>query len=365
MWNLNGLLLAVVEDPSLCQAFEWAGLPQLRQALEVLAESQSRHEHAGRAMQEVSGDFQRFDAERQARLLHLQHLLAAAANMPRLPADSPDLRVVATRQPAHAELPPLEITCLGGFEVRRENRPVQLCSNRNGQAILRFLVTQPRHRASMDILMETFWPQDEREAARHKLHCAFSALRRSLNDGYTERKGVGYLLCRNGMYELNSSVEIRIDIDEFVARYRGGRQAGGSAAVVHYQAACTLYKGPLLPEDLYADWSQLHREQLEKTYLLMCDALATHHLAAERPGEAVEWASRIIAMRPCDEAAFQQLMRASAAEGRRDEVVRQYRRCELMLREELGVQPSDETIALLQAILSGDLQAAGPAEVAS
>lgn len=336
------------------------GLPPLLEALDALVECQSRHEQACRAMHEAIGDVERVDAERHTRLLDLQHLLAAVAHEDSLPAGGPDLRVVATRQQDPAGLPPLEITCFGGFEVRREDRPVRLCSNRNGQAILRFLVAQRRHRSSMDILMDALWREDTPEVARHKLHCAFSALRRSLNDGYTDCKGGGYLLCRDGAYELNPSIVIRVDIDEFLARHRGGRQAGGSAAIVHYEAACALYKGPFLPEDLYADWSLLRREQLEKTYLLMCEALATHYLAAARPHEAAEWASRIIEVRPCDEAAFRQLMQASAAAGRRDEMVRQYRRCELLLRAELGVQPSRETTALLRAILCGDPQAAEP-----
>jgi DNA-binding SARP family transcriptional activator len=61
----------------------------------------------------------------------------------------------------------------------------------------------------------------------------------------------------------------------------------------------------------------------------------THYLAATRPDEVAEWASRIIEVRPCDEA------------------VRQYRRCELLLRAELGVQPSPDTTALLRTILRG------------
>lgn len=261
--QLHGLLLELTgtENPRLCPAYdEWDGLPRLLEVLDALAECQSRHEQARRAMHEAIGDVERVDAERQTRLLDLQHLLAAVANEPLLPTSGPD-----------------------------------------------------------------------------KLHCALSALRRSLNDGYLDCKGGGYLLCRNGAYELNPSIVIRIDIDEFLARYCGGRQAGGSAAIVHYEAACALYKGTFLPEDLYADWSLLHREQLEKTYLLMCEALAAHYLAAARPDEVAEWASRIIEVRPYDEAAFRQLMRASVVAGRRDEVVRQYRRCELLLREEFGV----------------------------
>jgi DNA-binding SARP family transcriptional activator len=67
--------------------------------------------------------------------------------------------------------------------------------------------------------------------------------------------------------------------------------------------------------------------------------------------------SRIIELRPCDEVAFRQLILASVAMGRRDEVVRQYRRCKLLFRDDLGVPPSRATTALLDAILSGNAQA--------
>jgi DNA-binding SARP family transcriptional activator len=45
-------------------------------------------------------------------------------------------------------------------------------------------------------------------------------------------------------------------------------------------------------------------------------------------------------------------MRAYAAEGRRSEAVRQYQRCERILREDLSVAPAPETAALLQSILN-------------
>ncbi|MGH3801076.1 MAG: BTAD domain-containing putative transcriptional regulator [Pseudonocardiaceae bacterium] len=41
----------------------------------------------------------------------------------------------------------------------------------------------------------------------------------------------------------------------------------------------------------------------------------------------------------------------AGARGPRDEAVRQYRHCELLLRAELGVQSSPETTALLRTIL--------------
>jgi DNA-binding SARP family transcriptional activator len=123
----------------------------------------------------------------------------------------------------------------------------------------------------MDVLLDALWPRNAPDVARHKLHCAFSALRRSLNNGYTDRKGGGYLLCREGTYELT---------------HHSGRQASGSATIAHYEAVCSLYKDPLLSEDLYADWSLPHREQLETIYLTMCRTLAAHYLATAQPEEA-------------------------------------------------------------------------------
>jgi hypothetical protein len=149
----------------------------------------------------------------------------------------PDLRVVATHQQDPAALAPLEITCFGGFEERRGDRPIRPCSNRNGRAILRFLVAQPWHRPSTDILMDAFWPEDAPEIARHKLHCALSALRRSLNDGYLDCKGGGYLLSRNEMYELNPSIVIRIDIARDALSGGDAAGRGGRVGIADHRGA--------------------------------------------------------------------------------------------------------------------------------
>ncbi len=74
-------------------------------------------------------------------------------------------------------LPELSITCFGRFEVRRRQQAVTLCQNRNGQAIFRYLVAQPGYRATMDALIEAFWPDEDPGVARRKLQIAISALR--------------------------------------------------------------------------------------------------------------------------------------------------------------------------------------------
>ena len=249
-------------------------------------------------------------------------------------------------------LPDLYITCFGHFGVKWSEQPIVLCHSRNGQAILRYLVAQTGYRATVDRLMDALWAQDAPEKARRKLQVAASAARRSLNGGCHCGPGEGYILCRDGFYELNQSVTIHTDVDEFLSLWQAGRQAIGAESMALYERACNLCSGPFLVEDTYADWSSTRREQLKQIYFSMCRALAGYYLEVRHYEDAVKWTSAILREDRCDEAAHRQLIRIYVAQGCRSEVLQQYYRCERILSQELGVQPMSETMDLLQVILN-------------
>ncbi len=250
-------------------------------------------------------------------------------------------------------LPALYFTCFGRFEVRRLGQPILLCSSRNGQSILRYLVAQPGHCATIDVLMALLWPENEPKVAQPKLHSAISALRRSLNHGYNCNPGCGYIVCKNRVYYLNPAIVIRTDVDEFLQCYGAERQTS-EERVARSEKACSLYTGPFLPEDLYADWTSLQREYLNRIYLTMCRVLADHYLKTKRYEDAAKWATTILKVNRCDEEAHRQLIQVYAAQGRRSEALQQYQRCECLLREELGVAPLPETTHLFQKLLTSE-----------
>ena len=249
-------------------------------------------------------------------------------------------------------LPELYITCFGRFEVRRHQQPVTLCQNRNGQAIFRYLVAQPGYRATMDALMEALWPDEEPAVARRKLQVAISALRRSLNNGYACDPGGGYILCKQHLYLLNPAVRFTTDIDEFLQCYEAGHHAQEDEMVRQYERACRLYTSPLLIEDIYTDWSIGRREQLSQVYLSMCMALAEQALKHGVYENVISWATALLTENSCDESAHCLLMRAYAHQGRRNEAMKQYQRCERILSDELGVAPMPETVRLFQSIVT-------------
>ena len=75
---------------------------------------------------------------------------------------------------------------------------------------------------------------------------------------------------------------------------------------------------------------------------------------AEEVGAAIEAAQAAIAVEPFRESAYRLLMSAYAASGSRGEALRVYERCRVLLSDELGVRPSDETEAAYVALLGDE-----------
>ena len=336
----------------------------LSAALDAFIQAHTLYWQAQKALHQASQRFAEAVAGQQTRLAVLHNLLNAliegkgSASQPHT-----GVAVHAVKEPQQYQvpeppvddqiLPALYITCFGHFEVRRSGKPVTLCSNRSGQSILRFLVARQKHYATSDMLQTLLWPDDAPEATLNKLHIAISALRRSLNHGYSCEPGLGYIMCKNRIYYLNPAVVIRTDVDEFLHYYQAGQQAN-EERIALYEKACHFYTGPFLSEDLYADWSSLQREELSRMYLTMCKVLADHYMQRKLYEDAAKWATAMLKENRCDEAAHRQLMQIFAAQGRRSEALQQYQRCKLMLHEELGVQPLPETVLLFQALLANE-----------
>jgi DNA-binding SARP family transcriptional activator len=246
-------------------------------------------------------------------------------------------------------------TCLRPFAVEIGNKPVELCSNRNGQAILRYLIAHLNHSATTDTLMDILWPEDEVDVSSRKLQVTMSILRRSLINSHEKAPKDGYILYKHHTYQLNPSIPLHIDVDDFLALYNAGNRASRESAICYYERACHIYTRPFLVEDIYADWSFTRREQLRQIHLYMCTALAEHYLAAHIYSQAAHWATVIIEENRCDEVAYRLLMKAYALDGRRGDALRQFQHCQEVMQAELGMKPVPETIALYQTIVNGEI----------
>ncbi|GAC1346963.1 MAG: hypothetical protein NVS4B7_17810 [Ktedonobacteraceae bacterium] len=348
-------------------------------ALDTFIQIHARYWQAQQALQTASKRLVEVDSEQQIQLVALEKLLPILrekmnrAPLPHsiaqptknfsehLSPQSPPLAFTDFNKDSDI-LPPLYFICFGRFGVRRLGQPILLCSSRSGQSILRYLAVQPGHSATFDALMALLWPEDGTEVAQPKLHSAISALRHSLNQGYKCNPGGGYIVCKNRVYSLNPAVVIQSDMDEFL-QYYGVERPTSQERIALYEKACSLYTGPFLPEDLYADWSFLQREHLNRVYLSMCRVLSDHYLKTKCYEDAAKWATAILKINRCDEEAHRQLIQVYVAQGRRLEALQQYQRCESSLREELGVNPLPETTQVFHKLLTSASFSADTAKI--
>jgi DNA-binding SARP family transcriptional activator len=115
----------------------------------------------------------------------------------------------------------------------------------------------------------------------------------------------------------------------------------------------SVYEGELLP-GFYEDWVLLERSRLEAVYERKMQRLLAKLLQDQCWTEVLDWAERWIAQGHVPEAAYRALMMAHAALGELPKVEAVYQRCAEALRQEVDVDPSEETQHLYKSLLAGE-----------
>ncbi len=248
--------------------------------------------------------------------------------------------------------PPLRISVLGGFAVRRGRHVVaaEEWDRPLARKVARFLVTRRGELVPEDELFEHFWSEKSPESARRNLHVAISSVRAVLDaPGW----GASRIAAVDHSYRFTPLPGDELDCDRFDRAADVALADGGDVAAL--QAAAALWTGEPLPEDRHEEWVLVWRERLIDRYAAVLGALADGLLAAGDTTAATDVARRLVALDPCDEAAHRRLIRAFASSGRRGRALRQFLECRRTLVTELGVEPSAATAALHADVLAGRL----------
>ncbi len=247
----------------------------------------------------------------------------------------------------------LDARLLGPFELRIDGRPVRRWNGQRGSQVLRYLLARRRHACARDELLEEFWPDVARAAARNRLQVAVSGLRRAL----AEVTNLQVVEFAGGEYRINPAFRVEVDTERFERALAAGRRAqqrgDGEAAVATLQEAVDLYRGDFVPDAPYGQWTMLPRESLRLGYLDALDRISRIHLAAGDVDRCVATALRILDVDPCREDAHRLLMRCYAQQGRSYQALRQYELCCRTLASTLDTGPEAGTVRLYRAVRAG------------
>jgi serine/threonine-protein kinase len=199
-----------------------------------------------------------------------------------------------------------------------------------------------------DTLLAMFWSDLDQEHARNALSKAVHFLRRSLGEGAIMSRTADELA-------LNESV-VWTDVRAFAVALEENRT----------EEALELYRGDLLPSFFvpeaagFEEWLERERVRLRSRAAAAAKALAQRHEAGRHLTLALAAARRAVELSDGDERPFRRLVELLDRSGDRAGAVRAYEEFVRKLKTELEVEPSAETVALIERIKAAPVQPVPP-----
>ncbi len=249
------------------------------------------------------------------------------------------------------------IELLGGLRVVQGDRTITRFRTHKTAELLAYLAYFHRRSHPREILIDLLWPESDLDAGRHSLSMALSSLRPLLEPPGIMSDGSVLLADRNSV-RLNPAV-VTTDVADFEAAIKVARSKTDGEGAQSLVVAVDLYGGELLPGH-YEDWICPEQQRLDELFFQTLRQLIAHLERAGDFDEALQYALHAVGANRLREEAHREVMRVYIAAGQPDAALRQYRELERMLKEELEVAPSAETLALIHAIGSRESRAPGP-----
>jgi predicted ATPase/DNA-binding SARP family transcriptional activator len=241
----------------------------------------------------------------------------------------------------------MRIRLLGGFEVTMADRPVagDAWRLRKAKTLVKLLALARGHRMHRDALVAVLWPDRDAASATNNLHQALYVARRAL-------AGAPGAPCslRDDVVLLSEGPTPWLDTEAFEVACRRAHQ---TRELLDYRVAVELYRGELLPEDRFEDWTEGPREALRERHLGLLMEYAEALSAQGEHAQAMDVAGAVTAADPFHEGAQRTLMTALAASGRRYEALAVFDRLREALTEEYAADPEPATRRLYRDLLTG------------
>lgn len=232
---------------------------------------------------------------------------------------------------------------LGGVSLTGPDGPVTgRAAQRRRLAVLAILAVAPAGSVSRDRIVALLWPETSQDKARHLLSDAIYALRKALGKGAIESLGDEEL-------RLESDV-VATDVADFERALEAGDLEG----------AVSAYGGEFLDGFHVSDareferWVEEERQRLRALYGEVLEELARTAEQADEPTAGVRWWRKRVAQDPLDSRVVRCLMDALVAAGSPAGAVSRATAHARLVREELGVDPGEEVLELLDRLRRDD-----------
>ncbi|HSE16509.1 MAG TPA: BTAD domain-containing putative transcriptional regulator [Pyrinomonadaceae bacterium] len=253
-------------------------------------------------------------------------------------------------------MPGLRFRLFGKFTAHHDAGLLKGIEASKDQELLSYLLIHRDRPHSREALATLLWGDTSTEKSKKYLRQALWHLHAALNSNSGNDTDV--LMVDHDWLSLNPRSNLWTDVSDFehaftAAEGVAGRQLGPEKAQA-LRDAVTLYSDDLLPGS-YQDWILFERERLQNMYLLMLDKLIVYLQFHGEYEVAQGYGTTILRYDPARERTHRQLMHLYSLAGDRTAALRQFDRCALALKQELGVKPEKKTVELYERIKSDQM----------
>jgi len=241
---------------------------------------------------------------------------------------------------------------LGSVLVERDGEPLEGFKSRKALVLLGYLASQDEP-VERGILTNLFWPDKPEARGRNNL----SQVLHNLSTLWPNCLKTDFYTVQFSHSDGNW-----VDTKEFETLVEKGDP--GSLAL-----AAELYRGEFMhgfylddcPE--FEQWLRVEQESWRRRIAQVLCPLVQNYAGQGNLELALEYATRLLTIDPCQEEIHRQKMSLLAQSGRRSAALTHFECCCQLLKDELGVEPEAETIALYEQIKTGVFNIdAGPVE---
>ena len=235
----------------------------------------------------------------------------------------------------------LEIKTLGGFFIKNNGEIISDVGSRKAEAVLVYAAYEKRP-INRNFLGAFLWPESSQESASTSLRVALAALRRCFGD-FLE-------ITRENLY-FKSGTNFRVDINDLNEYLDLGR----------IDEALALYQGDFLAGFHIADSPSFEAWQVEiQTHInrRMVDSLLNSIDVAISTGDigyGLSQVQSLLKIDPLNEGGYQRSILLHSLNNDKASALGQYKKCQEILSNELGVEPSQETRSIYNRVIRGDL----------
>ncbi len=254
-------------------------------------------------------------------------------------------------------MPRLALVCSGPFQAVLDGQPAAGFESNKVRALLVYLAVESERSHARESLAGLLWPDYPDHSALSNLRSALANLRQAIGDHHADPP---FLFITRDTIQFNPASDHSLDVETLRDLPR--------QPIEQIERAAAAYHGDFLEGFSLADsaafeeWVLVQQEQLKLRVLDALHRLAAHYEGQGAYDRSLAAGRQALILEPWDEEAHRHVMRALAFGGQRNLALAQYEACRRLLRQELGVEPTQATSALAELIRSETLRPIAPAQ---